>query len=194
MYIRQITRKNKDGSKVTYVQPAHDERDPEKGCAVAKILFNFGRIDDLDVDQLKRLVGSISRFLSPEDALEAKAALNLGASNVKLKSCRSYGGIYLLAALWQQLHLKQILEKDLKGSKYQVPISKAVFAMVADRCLAPSSKLAITEWIERDVHVPGLEEIEVQGALPGHGLSSRASGRTGKRDILVGIHTFKSGS
>jgi transposase len=162
MYIRQITRKNKDGSKVTYVQLAHNERDPEKGCAVAKILYNFGRIDELDVDQLRRLVGSISRFLSPEDALAAKAALNLGVKDVKFTSCRSFGGIYLLAVLWQQLHLQQILEKDLKQSKFQVPISKAVFAMVANRCLAPSSKLAITEWIERDVHIPDLEAIDVQ--------------------------------
>ncbi|HOT96571.1 MAG TPA: IS1634 family transposase [bacterium] len=162
MYIRQITRKNKDGSKVTYVQLAHNERDPEKGCAVAKILYNFGRIDELDVDQLKRLTRSISRFLSPEDALETKAALELGANNLKFKSCRSYGGIYLLAALWQQLQLEKILEKELKQSKYQIPVSKAVFAMVANRCLAPSSKLAITEWIERDVHIPGLEAVDVQ--------------------------------
>lgn len=162
MYIRKITRKNKDGSKVTYVQLAHNERDPQKGCAVAKIIYNFGRIDELDIDQLKRLVGSISRFLSPEDDLATKAAINLGVKDVKFKSCRSFGGIYLLAALWQQLHLEQILEKDLKQSKFQVPIGRAVFAMVANRCLAPSSKLAVTEWIERDVHIPGLEEIDVQ--------------------------------
>ena len=162
MYIRQITRKNKDGSKVTYVQLAHNERDPEKSCAVAKILYNFGRIDELDVDQLKRLTRSISRFLSPEDALETKAALELGANNLKFKSCRSYGGIYLLAALWQQLQLEKILTKDLQQSKFQVPVSKAIFAMVANRCLAPSSKLAITEWIERDVHIPGLEAVDVQ--------------------------------
>ncbi len=162
MYIRKITRKNKDGSTVTYVQLAHNERHPQKGCAMAKIIYNFGRIDELDVDQLKRLTRSISRFLSPEDALEAKAALELGADNLKFKSCRSYGGIYLLAALWQQLQLEKILTKDLQQSKYQAPVSKAIFAMVANRCLAPSSKLAVTEWVARDVHIPGLEEVDVQ--------------------------------
>jgi len=162
MYIRKITRKNKDGSTVTYVQLAHNERHPQKGCAMAKIIYNFGRIDELDVDQLKRLTRSISRFLSPEDALEAKAALELGADNLKFKSCRSYGGIYLLAALWQQLQLEKILTKDLQQSKYQAPVSKAIFAMVANRCLAPSSKLAVTEWVARDVHIPGLEEVYVQ--------------------------------
>jgi len=162
MYIRKITRKNKDGSTVTYVQLAHNERHPQKGCAVAKIIYNFGRIDELDVDQLKRLTRSISRFLSPEDALEAKAALELGADNLKFKSCRSYGGIYLLAALWQQLQLEKILTKDLQHSKFQAPVSNAIFAMVANRCLAPSSKLAVTDWVARDVHIPGLEEVDVQ--------------------------------
>jgi len=162
MYIRQISRKNKDGSKVTYVQLAHNERDPNKGFAVAKVLYNFGRVEELDVEQLKRLVASISRFLSPEDALAAKAAINLGVPEVKFTSCRSFGGIYLLAALWQQLHLDKILEKDLQQSKIQVPISKAVFAMVANRCLAPSSKLAITEWIKHDVHIPDLEKVDIQ--------------------------------
>lgn len=162
MYIRQISRKNKDGSKVTYVQLAHNERDPKKGFAVAKVLYNFGRVEELDIEQLKRLVASISRFLSPEDALAAKAAINLGVPEVKFTSCRSFGGIYLLAALWQQLHLDKILEKDLQQSKIQVPISKAVFAMVANRCLAPSSKLAITEWIKHDVHIPDLEKVDIQ--------------------------------
>jgi transposase len=162
MYIRQISRKNKDGSTVTYVQLAHNERDPKKGFAVAKVIYNFGRIESLDVEQLKRLVRSISRFLSPEDALETRAEIEHRRRDIKLKSCRSYGGIYLLAALWQRLRLKEILEKDLKHSNYQTPVSKAIFAMVANRCLAPSSKLAIKDWIEQDVYIPGLEKVEVQ--------------------------------
>lgn len=66
MYIRKITRKNKDGSTVTYVQLAHNERHPQKGCAMAKIIYNFGRIDELDVDQLKRLTRSISASSHPK--------------------------------------------------------------------------------------------------------------------------------
>jgi len=53
MYIRTISRKNKDGSKTTYVQLAHNERDSKKGYAKATVLYNFGRIEDLDVEQLK---------------------------------------------------------------------------------------------------------------------------------------------
>ena len=75
MYMRTISRKNKDGSKVTYVQLAHNERDGEKGHAKATVLYNFGRIEDLDVEQLKRLIKSISRFLPPEDVLQTQVLL-----------------------------------------------------------------------------------------------------------------------
>lgn len=162
MYIRQISRKNKDGSTVTYVQLAHNERDPEKGFAVAKVLYNFGRIEALDVDSLKRLVKSISRFLSPEDVLEAQAALEFNTTDIKWKTCRSYGGVYLLARLWTQLRFGPLLAKHVVHKQFTTPITQAVFAMVANRCLAPSSKLAITEWVKKKVVIPGLPEIDVQ--------------------------------
>jgi len=162
MYIRTISRKNKDGSSATYVQLANNEWNPEKGFAVAKVIYNFGRIENLDLEQLKRLVKSISRFLSPPDAIEAQASLNFEGKNVKLKSCRSYGGIFVLQALWQQFHFQHILEKGILNKQFKTPISRAIFAMVANRCLAPSSKSAISEWVAKDVHIPGLPQVDVQ--------------------------------
>jgi hypothetical protein len=35
-------------------------------------------------------------------------------------------------------------------------VERVVFALVANRALAPSSKLAATWWIAHDVHLPGL--------------------------------------
>ncbi len=162
MYIRTISRKNKDGSKVTYVQLAHNERDREKGHPKAKILYNFGRLENLDVAQIKRLVKSISRFLPPQDALEAQVQLENRGRTFKWKCSRSFGGIYLLSALWQQLNFKKLLENRVAKREFTTPIAQAVFAMVANRCLAPSSKLAITEWLQKDVFVPGLPPLDVQ--------------------------------
>ena len=162
MYIRQISRKNKDGSKVTYVQLAHNERDPDKGFAVAKVIYNFGRLEDLNVGQLKRLVKSISRFLKPEDVLEAQTALQFDEHDIKWKRCKSYGGIYLLATLWTKFHFAEILSKHIVQKHFQTPVAQAVFAMIANRCLAPKSKLAVTEWVEKQVYIPELPEIDVQ--------------------------------
>jgi len=162
MYIRTISRKNKDGSKATYVQLAHNARDSQTGHAQATILYNFGRIDDLDVEQLKRLVKSICRFLPPEDVLEPQVLLKHRGQNFKWHWSRAFGGAYLLSALWQQLHLRELLEKRVSQRQYKTPISDAIFAMVANRCLAPSSKLAITEWLEKDVFIKRISKLEAQ--------------------------------
>ena len=162
MYIRTISRKNKDGSTVTYVQLAHNQRDPKKGYAQAKVLYNFGRIESLDIEQLKRLVKSICRFLPPEDALETQVVLKNRGQEFKWKKCRSFGGIYLLSNLWQRLNFKSVLEKRIANKQFKTPIAQAIFAMVANRCLAPSSKLAITDWVEKDVYIPDLPKIDIQ--------------------------------
>lgn len=74
MYIRTISRRNKDGSEVRYVQLAHNVWDKKAKCAKAQMIYSFGREDELDREGLKRLARSIGRFLSPEDALSAGAA------------------------------------------------------------------------------------------------------------------------
>ena len=162
MYIRQISRKNKDGSKVTYVQLAHNERDPKKGFAVAKVLYNFGRLEDLDMNQLKRLVKSVSRFLKPEDVLDAQAALELDEPDIKWKTCKSFGGVYLLAELWKRSNFARILSKPISQMSFRTPVLMGIFAMIANRCLAPASKLAVSEWVKKQVHIPELPEIDVQ--------------------------------
>jgi hypothetical protein len=38
-------------------------------------------------------------------------------------------------------------------------VERVLIALVANRALAPSSKLAATSWIAHDVHLPGLEQV-----------------------------------
>lgn len=162
MYIRKISRKNKDGTTVTYVQLAHNERDSLKGHPKAKVLYNFGRLDSLDVEQLKRLIKSISRFLPAEDAFESQVGIQNRGKKLKWITCRSYGGVYLLDALWHKLNFDDILRKRLSSRSFTTAIVRTVFAMIANRCLAPSSKLAITDWVAKDVHIPDLPSVETQ--------------------------------
>ena len=57
-----------------YVSLAHNYRDPESGQTKARMIYSFGRKDRLDVEALKRLALSISRFLEPSDAAEVLEA------------------------------------------------------------------------------------------------------------------------
>ena len=76
MYLRETRRTNRDGSVVRYLQLAHNERHPETGNSVAKVIHNFGRAERVDRQALARLVLSISRFLTPEQAITAREALD----------------------------------------------------------------------------------------------------------------------
>jgi hypothetical protein len=65
VYLRESRRRNKDGTVVSYLQLAHNERHPVTGSPVTKVIHNFGRADKVDRAALARLVASISRFLEP---------------------------------------------------------------------------------------------------------------------------------
>jgi hypothetical protein len=60
MYLRETRRTNRDGSVVSYLQLAHNERHPDTGSPVAKVTSSFGRADTVGRDALVPLVSSIS--------------------------------------------------------------------------------------------------------------------------------------
>jgi len=161
MYIRTISRKNKDGSVVRYIQLAHNEWDSVARCAKAKVLFNLGREEEVDREGLKRLVKSIVRFLGPEEVLQVEAELNRSAP-LAFVSSRPLGGAWILNHLWREVGIQSALERMLEKRKFQVPVERAIFAMVANRALNPASKRATEDWVREDVHIPELPEVPVQ--------------------------------
>jgi len=158
MYVRTIKRKNKDGSSVEYVQLAHNIWNKEKGFAQAQVIYSFGRREDLDIEAIKRLVNSLCRFLDPEDEINAKTT----GGDLKFIKARPCGGAYLLSQLWKRLNIDKRLEVVLKDRSFTAPIKQALFAMVANRALAPSSKLAIEQWAAEDVFLGTDEDLQVQ--------------------------------
>ena len=142
MYLRETKRRNKDGSTVSYLQLAHNERHPETGSPVAKVIHNFGRADHVDREALARLVSSISRFLEPAEAIAATSG-----SEVEVVDSRRFGGAYVLRALWERLGVADALMRIGNGRRLSSDVVEQVlFALVANRCLEPGSKLAATHW------------------------------------------------
>jgi transposase len=161
MYIRTIKRQNKDGSIVEYVQLAHNVRHPEKGYAKAEVIYSFGRREQLDIEALQRLVSSISRFFSPEEQVRLQATTS-SPEPLEFVQSRPAGGAYLLKAIWERINIRQRLEKALDDRNFTAPIEKALFAMVANRALAPSSKLAIEQWAANEVYLGSDENLQAQ--------------------------------
>ncbi len=150
MYLRESRRRNKDGSTVSYLQLAHNERHPETGSPVAKVIHNFGRADKVDREALRRLVSSISRFLEPAEAVAA-----LAGSDVEIVDARRFGGSWALDRLWERLGIGAALVKAAEDRRIDAhAVERIIFALVANRALEPSSKLAATKWAAERVYLP----------------------------------------
>ncbi|WP_276666880.1 IS1634 family transposase, partial [Caldibacillus debilis] len=106
-----------------------------------------------------RLAKSISRFLSPEQVWEVETSTGEVSDDFRFQSSKRLGGVWLLDQLWRQLGLGEILHSLFASRHHQIPLERLIFAMVANRALHPSSKLAMEEWVEKDVHIPHLPQV-----------------------------------
>ena len=162
MYVKTTSRTNKDGTPVRYLHLAHNQWDPAAGRSVPKVLYSFGREDTLDRAAIKRLVASLSKLLDPADTLAATAG-----SDLVFQESRPFGGAFVLDALWRRLGIDKVITGLDRGPRRGRPrdaaaTERVLFGLVANRALAPSSKLAAAEWISSDVHIENLPGIGEQ--------------------------------
>jgi hypothetical protein len=154
MYLRTTTRRAADGTAVRYLQLAHNEWDPAARRSKVRVLYHFGREDELDRDAIRRLIGSLSRALPPGEALVAAAPPEL-----RLTESRPLGGAWALDGLWWRLGLPEILARALRGRRLDPAAERTLFALVANRALRPLSKLSCAAWVSEQAAIPGLDAL-----------------------------------
>jgi hypothetical protein len=154
MYLRRTERRTKDGS-VAYLQLAHNEWDPVAKQSKVRVLYNFGREDQLDRDAIRRLIGSLQRALEPDEALASVAAPGL-----RFIESRPIGGAWALDGLWRELAVDRTLARLLEGRRLDARAERVIFAMVANRALEPLSKLACSKWVSERAWIQGLPELD----------------------------------
>ena len=150
MFVRIATRRNKDGSAVRYVQLVQNEWDPAARSSRMKVVHSFGREDQLDRAAVERLAGSLGRLLGQgQPAAGAVPELAYTGS-------AAFGGTYLLDQLWQRLGIGQVMTAMLGRTRRDAAAERVLFALVANRALAPSSKLAAAHWAGRTAYIDRL--------------------------------------
>jgi hypothetical protein len=160
VYLRESSRRNKDGSKVTYLQLAHNERHPVTGVPVPKVIQNFGRADKVDKAALARLVSSISRILDTT----ATGASVVGG-DVEIVDSRRLGGAFVLDQMWDRLGIGTALRSAAEGRRLDADaVERICFALVAQRCLEPASKLAAARWARERVALSGCPNFDDDAA------------------------------
>ena len=111
----------------------------------------------MDRAGIERLIASLQRVLgSPTLPVQGVAH----AEGLSFVESRPVGGAWVLDGLWDLLGIGTAITKLLGKSRRDAAATERVlFALVANRALAPSSKLAAASWVTDDVHIPGLGEV-----------------------------------
>ncbi len=145
---------------MSYLQLAHNERHPVTGTPVAKVIHNFGRADKIDRDALTRLVRSISRVL--DVTIEDPAG---SGGDVEVVDSRRLGGVFVLDRMWERLGIGQAIRSAAGGRRIDAEmVERICFALVAQRCLEPASKLAAVRWTQERVAIDGCPPFDDQAA------------------------------
>ena len=145
---------------MSYLQLAHNEWDPAAKTARTKVLYSFGRADQLDRPAIERLIAALTRVVGVEAASAGPDRTRvLGVPGLEFVQARPLGGAWLLDGLWRRLGIDTLLRGLAAGTRRDPVVERVLFALVANRALAPSSKLAATGWVAHDVHLPGLDVV-----------------------------------
>ncbi|MFG2045081.1 IS1634 family transposase [Dactylosporangium sp. NPDC048998] len=160
MFLRFTSRTNADGTMVRYVALAHNRR--LDGRIKPDVLMNLGRVDQVDVAGLRRLAASINKHFGDSDGLTdaVEAGAVAGAAPLEVVDARTIGATWLLDGLWHRLDVGTAVRAATDARRFTTNMERVLFALVANRAVAPMSKLSAAEWVREDAAVPGLSTMD----------------------------------
>ncbi len=105
MYLRTVTSKTKSGMR-EYLQLCHNYR--EDGGSRTDVLYSFGRKDQVDQKQIRRLINSLANLLPEDERMQIQAETDLG-KGFEYMGSRHLGGIFFLDQIWKRLQIDKTL-------------------------------------------------------------------------------------
>jgi len=152
MFVRTKTFVNKDGSKRIYLQIAKSVW--ENGKPHQRVICTLGRLKDLKRGGMDTLIRGLSKFSEKLEVVEI-------SKDLLAKDDKDYGAPLIFKRLFKVLGLEDILDAYLSHHNHIFPVKEAIFAMLLNRILTPSSKLRVYEWLD-EVYDPRLEGLQLQ--------------------------------
>ena len=145
--------KNKDGSTRAYLYLVRNYWDKKSKSTKQKNICCLGRVDNPDT---KKLVDNIINFLLP---FSSKSKF-IDLEDLNVDEAKTYGEIQILRKLWESLGFEKVLRKYFEETNKQVDLVEAIFAMVCNRLIAPSSERETNEW-KKNVYEPKWEKYDL---------------------------------
>ncbi len=141
MFIKLTKTKN-----YQYVQLVQSYR--ENGVVKHKVLFNLGRLDEIENNPSFQRLGR--RLLELSKAREVSSLANFSEAQIK------NWGYVVYQKIWNQFDLPNLLRKISAQRKVQFDLNNAAFLMAVQHLLEPRSKLGTYTHQHRYASLPGV--------------------------------------
>lgn len=117
------------------------------GKPTHEIVAHIGRLSDLEAEAIRTglLAGRVL-----DDGTNAQE-LRVKLKDLSAPAALRYLDVRVVCSLWSQWRLSEFFNQHLVTPKAEMPAADVVLTLVANRCLAPCSKLRVTEWAPRTV-------------------------------------------
>jgi transposase len=163
MYLRTTRQRRKHGPDAIYYQLAENYYHKERRRSETRVIYTFGRADQVDPEALRRLAQSLLRVAN-DDRIDLPARQfppDVGIDDIE--QVYAYGVLYAARALWEELGIGPLLREKLQQDGGDAPHDAALFAMTANRLACPASKLACYEhWLADDVYWPEAKALALE--------------------------------
>ncbi len=163
MYLRTTRQRRKHGPDAIYYQLAENYYHKARRRSETRVIYTFGRADQVDPEALRRLAQSILRVANDDriDLSARKFPPDVGIDDIE--QVYAYGVLYAARTLWEELGIGPLLREKLQQDGCDAPHDAALFAMTANRLACPSSKLACYEhWLAADVYWPEAKALALE--------------------------------
>jgi hypothetical protein len=163
MYLRTTRQRRKHGPDAIYYQLAENYYHKDRRRSETRVIYTFGRADQVDPEALRRLAQSILRVANDDriDLPARKFPPDVGIDDIE--QVYAYGVLYAARALWEELGIGPLLREQMQQDSCNAPHDTALFAMTANRLARPASKLACYErWLADDVYWPEAKALALE--------------------------------
>src|SRR5688572_10623622 len=140
MYLRTTRQRRKHGPDAIYYQLAEHSYHKERRRSETRVIYTFGRADQVDPEGLRRVAQSILRVAN-DDRIDLSARQfppDVGIDDIE--QVFDYGVLYTAHALWEELGIGPLLRDKMQQDSGDAPHNTALFAMTANRLTRPASK------------------------------------------------------
>ncbi|MFI7129192.1 IS1634 family transposase [Nonomuraea sp. NPDC050153] len=114
----------------------------------------MGGLLGLAASNRKHFGGGLDDSGQADDAVEV--GRHAGSAPIEVVDSCFLGAVWLLEGLWRQPAVASAIKKEADGRRFTTNMERVLFALVANRVIAPMSKLSAAEWAGQDVIIPNL--------------------------------------